>query len=1320
MRKAEGPKRPSRRTAARPPRAPTHKPAPRSSQANAKTGAVPQASDGLQRQLDEALEQQRAVSDVLAAIASLGSDPRPVFEVILRSAVELCNAEYAVLWRRDGDAGVCEAAYGKHRLIPKIGDRTNERMLPARRILRGEDLVHIQDLAKDPEAIKIGTSMLMPTRLGVAIRIDGELYGWMNLTRKEVRPFADREIGLVRTFASQAALAIKNVRLFNETKEALERRTATADVLQVISRSTFDLQRVLDTVVQSAVRLCRAERGIIWRRDGDVYRFAAGIAQPSEALEERRTFVLRPGVDDVVTMRAVVAKGPVQVTDVQADPGYADSPMRTGPRTRFAIPLLREGEPIGVLSMTRVEVRPFDADEIRLLTTFADQAVIAIENVRLFNETKEALDRQSAVAEILRAISGSPSDVQPVLDAIATNANRYCGAEDAFVYLISGDQYVARGHEGPIETRDALPEVRRDMVMGRAILERTVVHVPDLLAPDTAKEFPAGAEVARKGGFHAALAAPLLRDGAVVGVIGLRRREARPFTEDQVTLVRTFAEQAVIAIENVRLFNETKEALERQTALAGILRAISASPTDVQPVLDAIAENAARFCAAEDATVGLLDGPRYIIRAHFGGVELRSGAASGTVTELNDRFVTGHAIVERRTVHVPDLQAASDRYPQGAAVSPTTRAIVATPLLRMGEPIGGIFLRRTSPAPFTDSQIGLVEAFAQQAVIALENVRLFNETKEALERQSAVADILRVMTGSPGDTQPILDAIAASATRFAAAEDASVLLVRGGELVPVSHHGPIPMPLSVPLDRDSVSGRAVVEVKTTHAGDVTADDEFPMSKDAGMADGQRTVLAVPLAREGKALGTITMRRREARPFTDRQIQLAQTFADQAAIALESVRLFNETREGLEQQTAVAEVLKTISRSAFDLQPVLEIVTENAVRLSGADIGWLARAEGDTYKVFAFSGAFPADLRGEIEARPWRDFTRGLGQTAIMPRVLSERRTQHIRDMREEVDLKNSATVTKTGTRTALGVPMLREGEAIGGIVVARYEVRPFSDREIALVQTFADQAAIAIENVRLFKEIQDKSHQLEVASRHKSEFLANMSHELRTPLNAIIGFTDVMLQEMFGPLNEKQKEYLDDVRGSGTHLLTLINDILDLSKIEAGRVELELSEFSLADAIENALTLVRERAARHGITLAADVAPDVGRIVADERKIKQIVVNLLSNAVKFTRERGWVGITARCDGERIEVAVRDTGIGIAPEDQERVFEEFQQVGKDPERSREGTGLGLTLSKRFVELHGGHISVESELGKGSTFTFTIPVRQTANAPVGAQG
>jgi signal transduction histidine kinase len=400
----------------------------------------------------------------------------------------------------------------------------------------------------------------------------------------------------------------------------------------------------------------------------------------------------------------------------------------------------------------------------------------------------------------------------------------------------------------------------------------------------------------------------------------------------------------------------------------------------------------------------------------------------------------------------------------------------------------------------------------------------------------------------------------------------------------------------------------------------------------------------------------------------------------------------------------------MAQSPTDVQPVLDAIAENAARVCGASDAHIYRVDGTVLRQWTHYGPIPA--LGPDETVP-------LDRGSIAARTIIDRRPIYFEDAARELDpaeFPTSAQFQKRwGYRTVLAVPLIRDDRPIGSIVIRRMEVQPFADDQIELLETFARQAVIAIDNVRLFNEIRDKSHQLEVASRHKSEFLANMSHELRTPLNAIIGFTDVMLQEMFGALNAKQKEYLEDVRGSGTHLLTLINDILDLSKIEAGRVELELGEFSFAEAIENALTLVRERAARHGITLAADVSPDVGHVTADERKVKQIVVNLLSNAVKFTPEGGWVGITARCHDDHVEVAVRDTGIGIAPEDQDRVFEEFQQVGKDPDRSREGTGLGLTLAKRFVELHGGRIWVQSEVGKGSTFTFTIPVRQTAAAP-----
>jgi len=347
-----------------------------------------------------------------------------------------------------------------------------------------------------------------------------------------------------------------------------------------------------------------------------------------------------------------------------------------------------------------------------------------------------------------------------------------------------------------------------------------------------------------------------------------------------------------------------------------------------------------------------------------------------------------------------------------------------------------------------------------------------------------------------------------------------------------------------------------------------------------------------------------------------------------------------------------------------------------------------------------SNAAKASRAGEF------DFTKGL-----MGRVINDRRKISLDDITLDPELyQHSFTAREAGARTVLAVPLLLDDNAVGMLIVARTSVRPFGDQELQLLETFAQQAAIAMQNVGLFNEIQDKSRQLESANRHKSEFLANMSHELRTPLNAIIGFSEVLLQGIFGDVNEKQREYLQDVLGSGQHLLSLINDILDLSKIEAGRMDLDISTFMVRDALDSGLMIVRERAARHGIQLSTTIAPDVGAIEADERKVKQVLYNLLSNAVKFTPDGGRVEVGVRTENDEVRIEVRDTGIGIAPEDQWRIFEEFRQVGR--ERSREGTGLGLTLTKRFVELHGGRISVESKPGQGSTFAFTLPVRRPA--------
>ena len=411
-------------------------------------------------------------------------------------------------------------------------------------------------------------------------------------------------------------------------------------------------------------------------------------------------------------------------------------------------------------------------------------------------------------------------------------------------------------------------------------------------------------------------------------------------------------------------------------------------------------------------------------------------------------------------------------------------------------------------------------------------------------------------------------------------------------------------------------------------------------------------------------------------------------------------------ESLERQTATAQILRVISSSPTDLQPIFDAITESAVRLCGGAHGAALRVEdGLVHHVGAY-GQSP-----EVLAEIRRHYPRRLDGEGPGLRAIRERRVIQVHDLQTSAELPSWAgdASRRLGFRGGLWVPMLRGDESIGVLLVTRPEPGPFLDKQVELLRTFADQAVIAIENVRLFQELREKTEQLEIADRHKSEFLANMSHELRTPLNAIIGFSEVLLERMFGDLNDKQQEYLEDVLSSGRHLLSLINDILDLSKIEAGRMELDLGQFDLPLALDNALTLVKERAARHGIGVTLEVGTGVGSMVGDERKFKQVLLNLLSNAVKFTPEGGRVVVRAERADQAVEISVADTGIGIAAEDQEAIFEEFRQVGTDYARKREGTGLGLALARRFVELHGGRIWVKSAVGQGSTFTFTLPER-----------
>ena len=586
----------------------------------------------------------------------------------------------------------------------------------------------------------------------------------------------------------------------------------------------------------------------------------------------------------------------------------------------------------------------------------------------------------------------------------------------------------------------------------------------------------------------------------------------------------------------------------------------------------------------------------------------------------------------------------------------------------------------------------------------------------ALEQQTATAEILRVISRSPADLQPVMDAVAESAARLCGADNVVVYRLDNGVLRVMAVHGPWRAE-AIPLGRAVPSGRAVIDRVTVHVPDVAvATDEYPEAPARVLRTGTRAFLVAPLIRKGEAIGTITIRRGTPGRFTDRQVKLLETFADQAVIAIENVRLFKELEARTQDLTrsvgelrALGDVGRALS-STLDLDTVLQTIVTRASQLAGTDACSLFEYDevAEVFRLRASSYRDPEEAETLDAIGRATPIPKGQG---VVSRAAASRQPVQVSDIAVEGSYESPirGPLMQAGYRAILTVPLFLEERVIGALGVTRKTPGEFAPEIVRLLTTFATQSALAIQNARLFREIADKSRQLEAASRHKSEFLANMSHELRTPLNAILGFSEVLAERMFGEVNEKQAEYLQDILSSGRHLLSLINDILDLAKVEAGRLELELGRFHLPTALDNALTLVRERATRHGITLTPTVDAEVGDIVADERKVKQVLLNLLSNAVKFTPESGRVGLTATLADGAVTIAVSDTGVGIAPEDQAAIFEEFRQVGRDDTRKQEGTGLGLTLAKKFVELHGGRIWVESHVGQGSTFSFTLPVR-----------